>query len=72
MNCPEGSCYGVMRSAMQLLKVISLNNIPVPGLCLAGQNSLAPGVLGSILGSFNAAKQIAGTERFTREIKWEF
>jgi all-trans-retinol 13,14-reductase len=72
VNCPEGSCYGVLRSSRQLLKVASLNNIPISGLCLAGQNALAPGVLGSILGSFNAAKQIAGTERFTREIKWEF
>jgi phytoene dehydrogenase-like protein len=72
VNCPEGSCYGVLRSSRQLLKVASLNNIPIPGLFLAGQNALAPGVLGSILGSFNAAKQIAGTERFTREIKWEF
>ena len=71
VNCPEGSCYGVMRSARQLLKVASLNNIPISGLCLAGQNALAPGVLGSILGSFNVAKQIIGAERFTREIKWE-
>jgi hypothetical protein len=62
----------VLRSSRQLLKVATLNNIPIPGLFLAGQNALAPGVLGSILGSFNAAKQIAGTERFTREIKWEF
>jgi all-trans-retinol 13,14-reductase len=72
VNCPEGSCYGVMRSARQLLKVASITNIPISGLFLAGQNALAPGVLGSILGSFNAAKQIAGTEKFTREIKWEF
>ena len=70
VNCPEGSCYGVMRSVQQLLKVVSLNNIPVPGLCLAGQNALAPGVLGSILGSFNAARQIIGNERFVQEIKW--
>jgi phytoene dehydrogenase-like protein len=72
VNCPEGSCYGVMRKMSQLLKIASLNNIPVSGLYLAGQNAVAPGVLGSILGSFNVAKRIAGTERFTREIKWEF
>ena len=71
VNCPEGSCYGVMRSSQQLLKVASLNNIPVPGLCLAGQNALAPGVLGSILGSFNAARQIIGAEKFVQEIKWD-
>jgi all-trans-retinol 13,14-reductase len=71
VNCPEGSCYGVMRKTSQLLKIASLNNIPVSGLYLAGQNAVAPGVLGSILGSFNVARQIAGTERFTREIKGE-
>jgi hypothetical protein len=60
-----------MRSSRQLLKAISLNNIPIPGLCLAGQNALAPGVLGSIMGSFNAARQIIGAERFAQEIKWD-
>jgi phytoene dehydrogenase-like protein len=71
VNCPEGACYGIMRSSRQLLKAISLNNIPIPGLCLAGQNALAPGVLGSIMGSFNAARQIIGAERFAQEIKWD-
>jgi phytoene dehydrogenase-like protein len=69
VNCPEGSCYGVMRKTSQLLKIASLNNIPISGLYLAGQNAVAPGVLGSILGSFNVARKIIGTERFTREIK---
>lgn len=71
VNAPEGACYGIMRSSRQLLKTISLNNIPVQGLSLAGQNALAPGVMGSILGSFNAARQIIGTERFAQEIKWD-
>jgi all-trans-retinol 13,14-reductase len=71
VNAPEGACYGVMRSSQQLLKVASLNNIPLPGLCLAGQNALAPGVLGSIMGSFNAARQITGAEKFVQEIKWD-
>jgi phytoene dehydrogenase-like protein len=71
VNAPEGACYGILRSSRQLLKAISLNNIPIPGLCLAGQNALAPGVLGSIMGSFNAARQITGAERFSREIKWD-
>ena len=69
VNCPEGSCYGVMRSVSQLLKIASLNNIPLAGLYLAGQNAVAPGVLGSILGSLNAVRQIVGPERFGREIK---
>jgi all-trans-retinol 13,14-reductase len=71
VNSPEGSCYGAMRSSGQLLKVVSLNNIPVPGLCLAGQNAMAPGVMGCILGSFNAARQIIGDKRFVQEIKWD-
>jgi phytoene dehydrogenase-like protein len=71
VNAPEGACYGIMRSSRQLLKSISLNYIPIPGLCLAGQNALAPGVLGSIMGSFNAAGQIIGADRFAQEIKWD-
>lgn len=71
VNCPEGACYGIMRSSRQLLKAISLNHIPIPGLCLAGQNALAPGVLGSIMGSFNAVKHIIGADRFAEEIKWD-
>jgi phytoene dehydrogenase-like protein len=70
VNCPEGSCYGVMRKTSQLLKIASLNNIPLSGLYLAGQNAMAPGVLGSILGSFNVARQIAGMERLKKEIGW--
>jgi phytoene dehydrogenase-like protein len=66
---PEGSCYGVMRSVGQLLKIASLNNVPIPGLCLAGQNAMAPGVLGSILGSFEAVRRIVGRERFADKIK---
>jgi all-trans-retinol 13,14-reductase len=68
VNCPEGSCYGVLRSARQLLKIASLMNIPIPGLYLAGQNAMAPGVMGSMLGSFAAAAKIAGLERISREI----
>jgi phytoene dehydrogenase-like protein len=71
VNCPEGSCYGVMRSSGQLLKIASLSKLPISGLFLAGQNAVAPGVLGTILGSFNAVRQIIGVVRFAEEIKWE-
>ena len=71
VNCPEGSCYGVLRSSGQLLKVASLSKPPISGLFLAGQNAVAPGVLGTILGSFNAVRQIIGASRFAQEIKWE-
>jgi len=69
VNAPEGACYGIMRSSRQMLKAISLNNLPIPGLCLAGQNALAPGVMGCLFGAFNAARQIMGAERFARGIK---
>ena len=68
VNCPEGSCYGVMHSSRQLMKIASLNNIPLSGLYLAGQNVVAPGVFGTMLGSFNAARQIIGAERLTKEL----
>jgi len=64
VNAPEGSCYGVMRSSRQLLRTIALNNVPVGGLYLAGQNALAPGVMGCVLGSFNVARQILGADKF--------
>ncbi len=69
VNCPEGSCYGVLRSARQLLKIASLNNLPISGFCLAGQNAMAPGLLGSILGSFNAVRKLIGDQRFTGEFQ---
>jgi len=67
MNCPEGSCYGVMRSSRQLLKIASINHLPIGGLCLAGQNALAPGVMGAMLGSFNVVRQLIGDQRFADE-----
>lgn len=63
VDCPDGSCYGLMRSTNQLLKLASLSNFPLAGLYLAGQNAVAPGVLGSMLGAFQAARQIAGADR---------
>jgi phytoene dehydrogenase-like protein len=66
VNCADGSCYGVMHSSSQLLKIASLNNVPLPGLYLAGQNVVAPGVLGTTLGSFNAASKIAGAEQLAK------
>jgi phytoene dehydrogenase-like protein len=66
VNCPEGSCYGVSRSVRQLLKLASLNKLSVKGLFLAGQNAVAPGVMGCILGSFNAVRQLIGPECFNR------
>jgi all-trans-retinol 13,14-reductase len=69
VNVPEGACYGILRSSRQLLRAISLNNVPLGCLYLAGQNALAPGVMGSIMGSFNVVRQMIGDKRFSNEIK---
>lgn len=69
MNCPEGSCYGVRRSSRQLMKIASLNHLPIGGLHLAGQNAVAPGVMGAVLSSFNVAREIVGESRFLAEFE---
>ncbi len=69
VNCPEGACYGVLRSTGQLMKAASVGNLPIGGLCLAGQSAMAPGALGTVLGSFAAVRQILGRERFMAEYR---
>jgi all-trans-retinol 13,14-reductase len=69
VNSPEGSAYGVMRSTDQLLSAALLNRTSVRGLFLAGQSVLAPGILGTILGSLATVKFIVGPERFRREVR---
>ena len=61
---PNGSAYGVLRSSGQLLKTASLNRTSVKGLYLAGQSVLAPGVLGTALGSILTVKSIVKSEEF--------
>jgi hypothetical protein len=46
-----------------------LNRTAVQGLYLAGQSIMAPGVLGTILGSLATTKFMIGPERFRREIQ---
>ena len=69
VNSPEGSAYGVMRSSDQMLSAALLNRTSLRGLFLAGQSVLAPGILGTILGSFTTVKFIVGSERFRREVR---
>lgn len=72
VGSPDGSAYGILRSTRQLMKTASLNRTSVEGLFLAGQNSMAPGVMGTTLGSFQAVKRIIGQERFCREVMEDF
>ncbi|MCX5830259.1 MAG: NAD(P)/FAD-dependent oxidoreductase [Deltaproteobacteria bacterium] len=68
VNSPGGSAYGVMRTTKQLMKVASLNRVLVKGLFLAGQNRLASGIMGTMLGSFQAVRQMIGHEKFIGEV----
>jgi phytoene dehydrogenase-like protein len=72
VGSPGGSAYGILRSVKQLLKVASLHRTSVEGLFLAGQNSLAPGIMGTTLGSFQAVRRVIGLERFDREVMVDF
>jgi phytoene dehydrogenase-like protein len=68
VSSPCGSPYGIMRSAHQLSVAAVLHRKPLGGLFFAGQNALAPGILGTILGSFQAIRQMIGHDRFASEV----
>ncbi|BHH82292.1 phytoene desaturase family protein [Desulforhopalus sp. 52FAK] len=68
VNTPGGSAYGVLRSSSQMLATALLNRTAVKGLYLSGQNVTAPGVIGTIMGSFNTVKLILGTDEFNKMI----
>lgn len=69
VNSPQGSAYGVLRSSNQLLEASILNRTSVKGLFLAGQSVMAPGILGTILGSLGTVKLIIGPERYNKMFK---
>lgn len=64
VNSPGGSAYGILRSCDQLLAVSLLNRTSINGLFLAGQNVMAPGVLGTILGTFNTIRLMVSPDEF--------
>jgi all-trans-retinol 13,14-reductase len=68
VHSPGGSAYGIMRTTKQLMQVASLNRPAIKGLFLAGQNRLASGILGTMLGSYQAVRQAIGQERFQGEV----
>jgi len=68
VHSPDGSAYGVLRSSSQTLGTALLNRTAVKGLCLAGQNVLAPGLIGTIMGSFSTVKLILGPDEFREKI----
>jgi phytoene dehydrogenase-like protein len=64
VNSPCGSPYGIMRSVRQFPAAAALYRNPLGGLFFAGQNALAPGILGTVLGSFQAVRKMIGQECF--------
>lgn len=66
VNSPDGSAYGVLRSSSQILATALLNRTAVKGLYLAGQNVMAPGVIGTIMGSFVTVKLLLGGGEFRK------
>jgi len=69
VGSPGGSAYGVMRSEGQMLSASLLNRTSLQGLFLAGQNVLAPGLLGTIIGSLATVQFIIGSDRFRKEVR---
>jgi all-trans-retinol 13,14-reductase len=69
VNTPGGSAYGVQRSASQMLATALLNRTSVRGLYLVGQNVMAPGIIGTIMGSFSTVKLILGAEGFRKAVR---
>jgi phytoene dehydrogenase-like protein len=68
VNSPGGSAYGVLRSTKQMTSAAMLNRTSVEGLFLAGQSVLAPGIFGTVLGSFYTVKQMMGHKKFLEEV----
>ncbi len=64
VNSPGGSAYGVRRSCDQLLETSVLSRAAVRGLFFAGQSVMAPGILGTIIGSVHTIKQMIGNAQF--------
>lgn len=69
VNSPDGSAYGVLRSYEQLVSAAMLNRTSVKGLFLAGQSVMAPGIIGTIVGSFHTARFIMGNEQFKEKVE---
>ena len=69
VNSPGGSAYGVLRSSSQVLGTALLNRTAVQGLYLAGQNVMAPGIIGTIMGSFSTVKLILGDKEFKEMVR---
>jgi phytoene dehydrogenase-like protein len=72
VGSPDGSAYGIMRSSRQLLQTAFLNRLNIDGLFLSGQNIMAPGIMGTTMGSFLTARKVMGQKAFSHDILKDF
>ena len=68
VDTPEGAAYGVLRSCEQMFSAALLNRASVKGLFLSGQSVMAPGILGTVVGSVLTARFILPPEIFAETI----
>lgn len=57
---PQGSVYGLLRSVKNPLQYSMLTRMPVRSLYLAGQNAIAPGLLGVMLSVLRGVGEVVG------------
>ena len=70
IECALGVHYLGSLDKGQILSTAMLNRTTVKGLYLADQNVLAPGVIGTIMGSFSTVKLILGADEFHKRISF--
>ncbi|MGE4441653.1 MAG: phytoene desaturase family protein [Desulfomicrobium sp.] len=66
MNTPTGSLYGVRHTVNQFNPTPATK---IPGLLLAGQSIVAPGLLGAIISAFLTCGFIMGHDKLRKEIQ---
>jgi phytoene dehydrogenase-like protein len=52
-----------------MLATALLNRTSVKGLYLAGQSVMAPGIIGTIMGSFSTVKLLLGQDEFEKKVR---
>ncbi|MDD5223229.1 MAG: NAD(P)/FAD-dependent oxidoreductase [bacterium] len=61
---PRGSAYGIMRSVKQKFRTAALHRTPIRGLHVVGQSVMAPGILGTALGTLRTLVPVIGPDKF--------
>lgn len=61
---PQGALYGLQRSIPMDLRYAVLTRMPLRSLILVGQNAIAPGLLGVMLGVLRGVGEVVGRNPF--------